>query len=195
MTLRAALVAVLHDLEELRVPHAVIGGLAVSARAEPRMTRDVDLTVAVADDAAAEQVIFALTQRGYALAGVLEQSAAGRLATVRLHAKQKPDPGVLIDLLFASSGIEDEVVQSAERITILKGVVAPVATVGHLIALKLLSQGPHRPQDAFDLRQLGGLALGPDWAQAEGAIALIVSRGFARGRDLVAALAMLREPA
>ena len=35
-------------------PFAVVGGLAVSARTEPRFTRDVDVAVAVANEAAAE---------------------------------------------------------------------------------------------------------------------------------------------
>jgi hypothetical protein len=33
----------------------VVGGLAVSARTEPRFTRDVDLVIAVSDDQSAEQ--------------------------------------------------------------------------------------------------------------------------------------------
>lgn len=57
MSLRRALVGALRDLKELGIPHAVIGGLAVSARVEPRMTRDVDIAVAVADDAGAEEVV------------------------------------------------------------------------------------------------------------------------------------------
>ncbi len=84
MTLRDSLVAVLRDLEQLRLPHAIIGGLAVSARVEPRMTRDVDVVVDVADDASAEAVVYGLLQRGYAVVGVLEPFAAGRLATTRM---------------------------------------------------------------------------------------------------------------
>jgi hypothetical protein len=35
---------------------ALVGGFAVSARAEPRFTRDVDVAVAVPDDGAAEEI-------------------------------------------------------------------------------------------------------------------------------------------
>lgn len=38
------------DLEAIGARWAVIGGLAVAFRAEPRFTKDVDLAVAVADD-------------------------------------------------------------------------------------------------------------------------------------------------
>ena len=34
---------------------ALVGGFAVSARAEPRTTRDIDVAVAVTDDSDAEQ--------------------------------------------------------------------------------------------------------------------------------------------
>jgi hypothetical protein len=40
---------VVSDLDGLDVGWALVGGLAVSARAEPRTTRDVDVAVAVAN--------------------------------------------------------------------------------------------------------------------------------------------------
>jgi len=39
---------------------ALVGGLAVSVRTEPRFTRDLDLAVAVADDRAAEDLVHRL---------------------------------------------------------------------------------------------------------------------------------------
>lgn len=44
--LERALAAVPPVLDALGARYAVVGGLAVSARAEPRLTRDVDLAVA-----------------------------------------------------------------------------------------------------------------------------------------------------
>jgi hypothetical protein len=49
-----------------------------------RFTRDVDLVIAVAGDRDAEQVVHALQQRGYDVQALVEQEAAGRLATARL---------------------------------------------------------------------------------------------------------------
>ncbi len=49
-TLYEALRHVCADLESITSAYALVGGLAVSARAEPRTTRDVDLAVSVADD-------------------------------------------------------------------------------------------------------------------------------------------------
>jgi hypothetical protein len=45
--LLAVLRLVAESFGDLRVPWALIGGLAVSVRAEPRFTRDIDLAVAV----------------------------------------------------------------------------------------------------------------------------------------------------
>jgi ActR/RegA family two-component response regulator len=170
---------------------AVIGGLAVSARAEPRFTRDVDLAIAVADDAEAERLAMAMQQRGYPVTVAIEQEATGRLATVRTTPPNAG--GRYVDLLFASSGIEPELVGAADRIEVLSGVFAPVATVAHLIVLKLLARDDRRrPNDADDLRSLREVAVEADWVEAERAAALVHERGFDRGRDLLAALSELR---
>lgn len=45
------------DLDRRGLEWALVGGFAVSARAEPRFTRDVDVAVAVEDDHAAEVLV------------------------------------------------------------------------------------------------------------------------------------------
>jgi hypothetical protein len=94
-----------------------------------------------------------------------------------------------VDLLFASSGIEKEVVASAETIEVFPGVDAPVATIGHLIALKVLCRDDvTRPQDRVDLRALLQTANKDDIGVARKALALVTERGANRGRDLLALL-------
>ena len=69
----------------------------------------------------------------------------------------------------------------------------PVATVGYLIALKLLSRDDRqRPNDADDLASLREVATEADWSMAAEAVDLIRERGYDRGRDLAAALTTLR---
>jgi hypothetical protein len=143
---------------------AVVGGLAVSARAEPRLTRDVDVAIAVESDAKAEALVRALVGQGYWLLAQIE-------------------------LLFASSGIEPELVAAAERMEIAPGLSLPIARTGHLIAMKLLARDDrNRPQDADDLRALRTVATPGELERAAQAVAMIVERGFARGRDLAALL-------
>ncbi|MHB8420758.1 MAG: nucleotidyl transferase AbiEii/AbiGii toxin family protein [Myxococcales bacterium] len=98
--LEDALAAIAAALAELRVACALVGGLAVSARAEPRFTRDLDLAVAVASDAEAEALVRALGSRGYRPLSTVEQTSAARLATVRLSPSSEPGEGVVVDLLL-----------------------------------------------------------------------------------------------
>jgi len=88
-------------------------------------------------------------------------------------------------VLFASSGIEPEIVEAAEPLEILPGLRVPVARVGHLLALKLLSQDDRtRPQDRPDLIALARVATPADIEEARRGVALIHARGFQRNREL-----------
>lgn len=172
---------------------ALVGGLAVGARTEPRFTRDVDVAVAVASDEEAEQYVLSLRHAGYELAAAVEQVNQTRLATVRLRRAGK---GPFVDLLFAASGIEDEIVAAARPLEIVEGLVMEVAQVGHLIAMKLVARDDQtRPLDQADLLALSRVADEIEWTRAEAAVRLIDQRGFHRGRDLIAALAEWRERA
>jgi hypothetical protein len=190
--LEEALRRVCGDLSATGVRFALIGGLAVSARTEPRFTRDADLAVALGSDPEVEALMFELRGRGYRVASVVEQDAVGRLATVRLTLSDRPRAPV-IDLLFASSGIEFEVVEAAERLELLEALSLPVARTGHLIALKVLSRDDlTRPQDLADLRALLRAAPPEELRRAMEAVTLIAGRGYHRGRDLMAELERLR---
>jgi hypothetical protein len=183
--LGTVLAALARDLDDAGAPWAVVGGLAVSVRATPRFTSDVDVAVAVADDAGAEAVVRALLGAGYRLEAIVEQQALGRLATVRLR-----PPGAssfLVDLLFATSGVEGRVVGAATFEQVL-GQQLPVATVGHLVVMKLLSVGPGRAKDQVDLDALALCLDAEEVARARAAAADLTARGFQRGRDLVGAL-------
>ncbi len=133
------------DLDSLGVGWALIGGLAVSARSQPRFTADVDLVVAVSDDAQAERLIRDLRRRSWRIDALIEQEATHRLATVRLLGDVGSTP--VVDLLFASSGLEPEIVAAADVLEVFPAQRIPVAVVGHLIALKLLARDENRPQD------------------------------------------------
>lgn len=178
----ATLRRLVRDLDSLDLRWALIGGLAVSARAEPRFTRDVDVCVVAADDRAAEHVVMGLGGLGYTVLSLVEQEYRDRLATVRLA--PSIESGVVVDLLFASSGVEPEIAEAADRIELLPGLAAPVARAGHLAALKLLSREPSRPQDAADLMALRAVLTASDEADVVSLAQLITQRGFHRERDL-----------
>jgi hypothetical protein len=188
--LTAALRRAADDLNRSGLRWALVGGFAVSARAEPRFTRDVDMAVAVGGDAQAEHFVRSLIGDGYAVISSLEHDS-GRLATVRIT-RDFDGVDVVVDFLFGSSGIEPEVAQAAETLEVAPGLRLPFAVAGHLIALKLLARDDEtRPQDLADLRALLSAAGPQDLALAATAVDLIHKRGFNRGRDLPTALQAL----
>lgn len=189
ISVEAALRRIVADLTFARHAFALVGGFAVSARTEPHFTRDVDLAVAVPDDHAAEAVLRDLATRGYGLVATVEQLAASRMASARLAPPVTPGQELIVDLLFASSGVEPEIVARAEPVELLEGLVVPVAQNGDPLALKLLARDDlARPQDVADLRALRAVATPADLELARETAALIDERGFAPGRDLILAL-------
>jgi predicted nucleotidyltransferase len=190
-SLESALQRIAADLTSADVDFALVGGLAVSVRTEPRFTRDADFAVALASDAEAEALIRRLRAGGYEVQALVEQEVAGRLATARLVVAGDPD-GPVLDLLFASSGIEREVVAEAEPIELLPGLTVKVARIEHLVALKVLSRDDvRRPQDLVDLRALIRLATPAEVARSREALGLITMRGYHRGRQLLSQLETL----
>lgn len=162
---------------------AIVGGIAVTIRSRERFTKDIDFAVAVANDADAEALVRAFKHANYGIEQVLENTAKRLLATVRFSVpggRVEPE----LDLLFASSGIEAETVAEAESIEVLPGVVAPVARLHHLIAMKVLAESDVREQDRVDLRLLVATASKRELELAREAVRLIENRGFARGKKL-----------
>src|SRR5262245_27650903 len=72
--LSRALKQICADLTALDIAYALVGGLAVSVRSEPRLTRDVDVAVATAGDPDAERCISELVARRYRLVTTVEQT-------------------------------------------------------------------------------------------------------------------------
>lgn len=92
---------------------------------------------------------------------------------------------MFVDLLFASSGIEGEVVASATEMEISRGLIVPVASVPSLIALKVLSANwQRRPQDVLDLQKLISSASDAQIAASRELLSLIAERGYSRNKDL-----------
>jgi predicted nucleotidyltransferase len=102
MSAPRALLGIVQALRARKRDFAVVGGLAVSARTEPRFTRDVDVAVTVANDDDAEALIRDLRASGYRVVATVEHETRRRLSTARLSSPEK----VTVDLLFASCGIE-----------------------------------------------------------------------------------------
>lgn len=179
------------DIDSLGFQCALVGGFAVGLQVRPRMTKDVDFVVAVEEDAQAEALMRGLHKLGYGVVQLLEHEEAKRLSALRLRFPNSESASAEVDLLFASSGIEAEVVEQAVEMPLAGGGTVRVASIGHLIAMKHLSVRDERPNDRNDLRSLIVTASRADLDQARTAVQLIRERGFDRDRDLEAELDQL----
>ncbi|HEV7758340.1 MAG TPA: hypothetical protein VGO78_05105, partial [Acidimicrobiales bacterium] len=81
----------------------------------------MDVAVAVNGDAEAEALVLDLGNRGYRVGAIVEQEAIGRLSTARLQSPVGGEVTLFVDLLFASSGIEREIVRDADLLEVLPG--------------------------------------------------------------------------
>lgn len=163
----------------------VIGGVAVSPGVEARFTRDLDFAVAVANDREAERIVGRLRGRGYRIETVLKYETANRLATARRWPPGSESPSALVDLLFAATGIETDVVQSAVPTALPGPLQVRVARLGHLRAMKLLAADAlRRLQDSVDIANLLRAADPVELELAREGVQLIEARSFARGRNL-----------
>ena len=185
----AALQETARALEELTTRYALVGGLAVSARAEVRFTRDVDVAVAVDDDAEAEAVVYGLKESGFLPITTVEQKRTKRLATARLESPN----GTVVDLIFATSGIEDEVVSRSQSVSLSPSLSVPVAQAEELLAMKVLSMSDERLQDRIDARNLVLLNPSLELERVKQNLSLITERGFSRQQNLSRKLDQLLE--
>ncbi len=184
---------VVNWLTESRIGYALIGGLAVSFRTIERFTKDIDLVIAAENDQEAENYVRELSSHGFQVQTLLEHTKHGRIATVRMI--KAPLGSVFVDLLFASSGIEQEIVNGAEPIDVFDNLPIPVASLSGLLALKVLSVDPiSRPQDVIDIKNLLSEANLEDIQESARLLQLVQERGYNRGKDLLAELESYRKP-
>jgi hypothetical protein len=189
MKLAAALAALGRELQDRGMPFALVGGIAASARGEARFTRDIDVAVVVNSDGEAEELLFWLRGRGYVAVATVEHQLPKRLATARLR-----DPsGVVCDVLFASSGIEREIVDTAEVTEVFPDCSVPTARVEALLAMKVLASTSERPRDAGDIRAM--ILANPqfDEERLKAYLVLVEQRGYASGQRLLPKWRKLRK--
>jgi hypothetical protein len=188
-----AVEVIARHLIRLRINFALVGGLAVSVRAEVRFTRDVDLAIQVATDADCEHLIRELRAVGYEVVAIVEHETRKRIGTVRLRSPQK----IVVDLIVASTGIEEEIIGRATTEELEPGLPMPVATAEDLLAMKILSMRDQRPQDRTDAANLLLMNEAMNIALVRESLTLMTERGFDRGQDLQskldAVLAIARE--
>ncbi len=138
-----AALEVIAFLEASAIPYVVIGGLAVQHWGEPRSTRDVDITVLVAEDQE-ETFMKRATDR---FSPRLEDAVGfARRSRVLLL---KTDTGIPIDISLGIPGYEEEVMRRAVTVGWPGGRSVRIIGCEDLIIHKCVAG---RPRDLEDVR-------------------------------------------
>ena len=144
--LASAVKAVAQALAALPVPGMLIGGIAVIVRGVPRLTRDVDATIA-SEHLDVPDLIEQLRLHG--LVPRIDDPVPFATANHVLLLRHRQS-GVDVDLSFASLPFELEALAAAESLKIA-GISVPVARAEDLIIYKAIA---FRPQDQQDIERL-----------------------------------------
>jgi hypothetical protein len=138
--------ALARKLAELGIPYMVIGGQAVLFYGEPRLTRDIDITLGINSDEVG-RVIELARQLGLVILPGEPEAFARR--TMVLPARD-PASGLLVDFIFSFSPYER---QAIERAVSVKAETTEVrfAALEDLLIHKLVAG---RPRDLEDVRAI-----------------------------------------
>jgi len=133
-------------LEERQIPYMIIGGQAVLIYGEPRLTRDIDVTLAVGPERLAEITGFARA-RAWRL---LVESPDEFVKRTMVLPCADPESGIRIDFIFSNSPYEHQAMDRVRRVTIGKAAVR-FASPEDVVVHKVIAG---RPRDLDDARSI-----------------------------------------
>ena len=140
------LVRIAGALESTGMPYMIIGGQAVLLHGEPRLTRDIDITLGVNIDRL--EILLGVTRR-LSLKPLPEDVSAFVQKTMVLPAIEE-DTGIRVDFIFSFTPYESQAIQRAKKVRILDRDVR-FATAEDLIIHKIFAG---RPRDIEDARNI-----------------------------------------
>ncbi len=133
-------------LESHGIPYMLIGGQAVLLYGEPRLTRNIDITLGTGPERLAE-VLDLVTARGWQ---VLVDSPADFVQRTMVLPCLEPNSGIRMDFIFSFSAYEQQAMERVRRVPIGKAEVR-FASVEDLIIHKIIAG---RPRDLEDARSI-----------------------------------------
>jgi predicted nucleotidyltransferase len=134
------------ELDKRGVPYMVIGGQAVLAYGEPRLTRDVDLTIGWDSDRV-QEIISLVSALGWKT--LIDHPSQFAKETMVLPC-QDPETGIRIDFIFSFSPYEQTALNRVKKLNIRQTKVN-FASVEDLIIHKLVAG---RPRDFEDVKNI-----------------------------------------
>jgi predicted nucleotidyltransferase len=133
-------------LEDRHIPYMIIGGQAVLIYGEPRLTRDIDVTLGVGPDRLADLLAFARSHSWRVLVEDPEQFVQ-RTMVLPLEDSQS---SIRIDLILSFSPYERQALERVHRVGIGKAAVR-FASPEDVIVHKIIAG---RPRDLEDVRSI-----------------------------------------
>lgn len=135
-------------LDRARIPYMIIGGQAVMLYGEPRLTKDIDITLGVGADPDSIKTICALLKKS----GIkpLPPDPIGFAKKTMTLPALDPKSGVRLDLIFADSAFEKQALKRRKQRKI-KNKNIYFVSAEDLIILKIIAG---RPRDLDDARRI-----------------------------------------
>ncbi len=133
-------------LESHGIPYMLIGGQAVLLYGEPRLTRDIDITLGIGPERLRE-ILDLVTVWGWQ---VPLDSPADFVQKTMVLPCLEPNSGIRVDFIFSFSAYEQQAMERVRRVPIGKAEVR-FASVDDLIIHKIIAG---RPRDLEDVRSI-----------------------------------------
>ncbi len=138
--------SIAHGLDARGLPYMVIGGQAVLLYGEPRLTRDIDITLGVGPERLRE-----LLEMSQALGWqVLAQSPEEFVRQTMVLPCLDPSSGIRIDFIFSLSSYEQQALEHARPVKVGRASVR-YASLEDLVIHKVIAG---RPRDLEDVRTI-----------------------------------------
>jgi predicted nucleotidyltransferase len=154
------LATIARALGDQHISFMLIGGQAVLLHGEPRLTEDIDLTLA-ADPTRLPSLLRVCEQAGLA---VLPDNVEAFVRETFVLPTRHEDSRIRVDFIFSSTPYEQQAIARAESVT-LAGVQVPFARAEDLIIHKLFAGRPRDLEDAVGVIRRKGDQL--DWTYLE----------------------------
>jgi hypothetical protein len=134
------------ELDSRKLPYMVIGGQAVLLYGEPRLTRDIDITLGVG-----KEKLDTILQVASALKlGIVPQDPGEFVDRTMVLPIQDMPSGIRVDFIFSFTPYERQAIDRARKIE-LNGATVNFAAPEDLIIHKIFAG---RPQDQSDVRSV-----------------------------------------
>lgn len=134
------------ELNKLNIPYMVIGGYAVLYYGEPRVTRDIDITLGIGVEKQ-KDVLRVVESAGLK---VLVDNPSSFIEECMVLPVLDEKSGIKIDLIFSFTPYEQEAIKRAKVVDI-EGTNVNIASIEDLIIHKIFAG---RPRDLEDVKNI-----------------------------------------